>query len=187
MDSQKRARLLNNRANELLKSGKYHEAFQLYMEALRISPDMPEIHYNAGVALTVMERFNEARMTFYKAKKLGLDVKTYPVDLYLAFCEAKVGNLDKAKKLLPELQKEADEKILSKIEELLKSRYSEHDKENDSENDEVSYDQGKIAVKHHKGESGDPNGIKKDGKAGLYGKEFDSKVNVHKGSSEKQK
>ncbi|MDK2865543.1 MAG: hypothetical protein PWP37_1735 [Thermotogota bacterium] len=187
MDSRKRARLLNNRANELLKSGKYNEAFQLYMEALRVLPNMPEIHYNAGVALTVMERFNEARMTFYKAKQLGLDVKTFPVDLYLAFCEAKVGNLDKAKKLIPELQKEPDEKILSKIEELLKSRYSEHDKKNDGKNDEVSYDQGQIAVKHHKGESGNPDGIKKDGKTGLYGKEFDTKVDVHKDASEKQK
>jgi len=131
VEPQRRARLLNNQANELVKSGRYHEALQLYMEALRFSPQMPELYYNVGVALAVMERFEEARIALYKSKQLGLDVKAFPVDLYLAFCEAKVDNFEKAKRLVPELSQESEETFTARIEKLLESRNSKHDKEND--------------------------------------------------------
>jgi len=89
---------LNNRANELVKQGKVTEAIELYLKAIRFDPTVPEVYFNLGTALASIDRFDEARVAFYKSKKLGFNNVSL-LNLYLAYCECMIGNSEKAKRL----------------------------------------------------------------------------------------
>ncbi|OQX21204.1 MAG: hypothetical protein BWK75_03660 [Candidatus Altiarchaeales archaeon A3] len=61
---------LNNLGNLLQNLNRYEEAEKEYREAIRINPNLAEVHYNLRVLCTQIEKIDGARREVLKAKEL---------------------------------------------------------------------------------------------------------------------
>nr|QNO53906.1 hypothetical protein NNHBGCAA_00006 [Methanosarcinales archaeon ANME-1 ERB6] len=93
------------------------------MEAIRSNPNLAEVHYNLGVLLEDLARYDEAEEEYKKAIKLNLNLAEAHANLGILFLiierseEAK-----KELKIAKELfEKEGREEDVEKTEELLRS------------------------------------------------------------------
>lgn len=73
------------KAVELHQQGQHDEAIRLYSEIARLVPDVPEVHYNLGLALFETEQFGAATDAYARAAELRPDDEDIFYNLGLAY------------------------------------------------------------------------------------------------------
>ena len=85
---------LNNQANQLLAEGKVQRAADTYREALRLSPNNAQMHYNLSLALDKLGNLSEEQRQLEEAVKLDPNLAVAHNQLGLLALQG--GRLDKA-------------------------------------------------------------------------------------------
>ena len=95
-----RAETLNAMGNIYSMSGDFAQALEIYLNVKEISPDFPEIDYNAGITYFSMKRWEEAKDMLGAAK--DKNEKKIDATYYLAIAHGNIGNVEESVKLLKE-------------------------------------------------------------------------------------
>ena len=90
----KQAGVANAAGQVLLEAGRYDEALRRFREAIELSPEMPELHYNAARAQIALNQREAARESLNKTLSLRSDWP--PALVLLAQLDARAGRFDAA-------------------------------------------------------------------------------------------